>query len=888
MKTLPRVLACLCLAVPLAAAEAEPAFSKKPTAARSGDQTTIAFTLDRPADVAITVEDAGGKIVRHLVAGVLGKNPPEPLQPDALAQSIAWDGKDDFGKAATGGPFTVRVQAGMRAEFGEFLMHNPHGSGPISAVAVGPGGTLYVFHRDGTANGNMGGHKIKLYDRDGKHRKVLAPFPADIAKDKVKALGVFQTADGDLVPHIHNWETLSFYPDNVGVRGRDMPEYSSPAVDSRGRVYWLVKGPALVAIDADGGIPYEKFLGPRLLPDIKDLRLAGEGYLYHSDLPSLVTSTDDRSVYFAGLFTGPADPKKARPLPCVFRVDAAKRGPAEVFLGKLDEPGKERGLLTAPRGLAVARGLVCVADPPANRVAVFKEADGSYAGEIAVNNPQSIGVDPASGAVYVCAYTGTQTADLIKFSPLTLLRHAGPPGGEGKGEGGGKELYRIKLPRTGQSPNAGEHRIAVDASAKPVRIWLPSLYGNPALLHCFDDDGDKFIDRGDPRPQDPWAEGPRDITVDRVRGEVYIKANGNKTYRLDDRTGKITDVLDVSKLVPGNVLAAQLVPSQDGNLYVFTWSHGLWRLDREGKPRHWDGLDTHSLPIAGMMNFQMRYLALKPYAPVDEVYLIANADYLTKNPKDAGKFLTLNAIGQDGKTRRTLIWQCLNGAIPRLDARGNIYLADLVKPIDRSYPEFFDGKLPPPPKQTVGGDLFWYSYTYGSILKFPPTGGIIWHQKDLPKSALGTPPADLLAKPKVPFKRHFSSEPHLTGEIQGALWTRFGYSPYSAHMSGNTAHCMCEGSGFDVDPFGRVFFPNLGQFRIEVIDTNNNAITTFGQYGNEDSGGALARVKSPAIPLAWPTYVAVSDRWAYVADTVNRRVVRVKLTCAAEATCAVP
>ena len=43
-----------------------------------------------------------------------------------------------------------------------------------------------------------------------------------------------------------------------------------------------------------------------------------------------------------------------------------------------------------------------------------------------------------------------------------------------------------------------------------------------------------------------------------------------------------------------------------------------------------------------------------------------------------------------------------------------------------------------------------------------------------------------------------------------------------------------------------------------------------------------------SIPLAWPSYVAVSDRWAYVADTVNRRVVRIKLAYAAETTCAAP
>lgn len=872
MNTRHVTLAIAVLTGPVLAAEAPPTFTRKPTAAQLGEQVQIAFTVDRSTDVAVTIEDAQGKIIRHLAAGVLGKNPPEPLQPNTLAQSLAWDGKDDFGKRAAGGPFQVRVQLGLKAEFGGFLMHNPDACGEISSLAVGPGGTLHVFHKDGTANGNMGGHKIKVYNRDGKHLKVLSPFPADIAPEKVKALGVFRTPEGDLVPHLHNWETLSFYPDNVGVRGRDMPEYTCPAVDSRGRLYWLVKGPTLVAVDSDGGIPYDIFLGPRLLPDIKNLRLAGDNSLYGTDRPCLAVSSDDQYVYFAGLFTGVADYKKAQPLPCVFRVRADRRGPAEVFAGKLDQPAKEKDRLTAPRGLTVANGLLYVADPPANRVVAFNETDGSYAGEIAVENPQVLGVDPASGAIYVCAYTGAQTADLVKISGLKE----------------GKELYRITLPRTGMSPNAGIHRIAVDSSARPTRIWMPHVYGHPARLHCIEDAGNRFVNKGDPRSKDLWGEGPRDLSVDRVRGEVYLKANGNKSYRIDDRTGEVKDVIDPARLQPGNVLASQLLPAQDGNLYVFTWNKGLWRLDREGKPLNWEGLNSHSIPIEGMMCFQLRHLALRPYAPADEVYIIGTADYLTRNPRDAGKFLTLNVVGPDGKTKRTVIWQCLNGAIPRLDARGNIYVADLVKPPDRSYPEFFDGKLPPPPKQTGGGDLFWYSYMYGSILKFPPTGGIIWHQKDLPKSAVGQPPAELLARPREPFKRHFGYSPHLTGEVQGALWTRFGYSPYSAHMTGNTSHCMCEGSGFDVDPFGRVFFPNLGQFRIEVIDTNNNPITTFGQYGNEDSGGPKARVKKADIPLAWPVYVAVSDRWAYVADTVNRRVVRVKLAYVAEATCLVP
>jgi hypothetical protein len=97
---------------------------------------------------------------------------------------------------------------------------------------------------------------------------------------------------------------------------------------------------------------------------------------------------------------------------------------------------------------------------------------------------------------------------------------------------------------------------------------------------------------------------------------------------------------------------------------------------------------------------------------------------------------------------------------------------------------------------------------------------------------------------------------------------------------------MCEGTGYDVDGFGRVFYPNLFRFRVEVVDNNNNSITHFGRYGNQDSGPA-GRVETPDIPLAWPTYVAVSDDYVYVNDTIGMRVVRVKLTYAADETRAI-
>jgi hypothetical protein len=849
-------------------------FARKPTATKTAAGVRIEFAVSAPTDVAVYVEDAAGKVVCHLAAGVLGSNPPLPLTADSLRQSVVWDGKDDCSKPAGDGPFQVRVALGMKPEFDGFLMYNPDSSGYIESLAVGPRGTLYVFHRDLVANGNMGGHKIKVYSRDGKAIKALTPFPANIAPERVKALGVFQTPDGDLVPRIHNWAQLNFYPDAHGVRGRDMPPFSSPAVDSKGRVYWLVQGPSLCAVDADGGIPYDNFLGPRLLRDIKGFSMA-EWLEAIRQRPCLAVSSDDRYIYFAGLRTGIG--KSSQPLPCVFRVDVEKRGPGEVFLGKLGQAGREKDLLTAPRGLAAAGGLLYVADYQADRVVVFKESERSYVGEIKVKAPNTLGVDPATGAIYVCSAENVKAPDLVKIENYRS----------------GKELYRLRLPQDRYARDV-RHRIAVDASAKPVRIWMPPWPYSRQRLFCIDDAGDKFVDRPDPRRQDLFAGGPRDLSVDRLRNELYVKANG-VYYRIDLQTGQIKDKLPLNTPTHAMTYGLQIVSGTDGNLYgdvfgdVGRAGSGLWRFDRAGKLLKWRGQKTANHPIGGIMTFQARHLALKPFAPPDEIYYVPPPNYL--DPADKSRFSSLNVFRQDGIASRTAIWQCTQGATPRLDAKGNIYLAELVKPADRYYPEFFDGKLDAPPKRCFAGAPAWYSYIYGSIIKFPASGGIVWFQKALTKSCVGTPPAALLAKPKQPFRTMFLGDPNWKVEVQGALWTRFGYSPYSSNttVGSGTPHCACEASGFDVDPFGRVFFPNLGQFRVEVVDTNNNFITTFGKYGNEDSGGPNATVKKPGldIPLAWPTYVAVSDTHAYVNDTVSRRVVQVKVAHTAEETCRV-
>jgi hypothetical protein len=112
--------------------------------------------------------------------------------------------------------------------------------------------------------------------------------------------------------------------------------------------------------------------------------------------------------------------------------------------------------------------------------------------------------------------------------------------------------------------------------------------------------------------------------------------------------------------------------------------------------------------------------------------------------------------------------------------------------------------------------------------------------------------------------------------LQGALWWRGGFSPLGDLGVHNGCHCT--GSDFDVDDFGRVFAPDTGRFRIGVLDTAGNEILSFGAYGNQDSCG-------PDIAFAWIIGLAVTDRYAYVSDVVNKRVLRIALDYTVQEVC---
>ena len=169
---------CLLLLAGLASA-GEVQFTAKPTATKAGEGAKIAFTVSAPTDVEVAVLDSKGGVVRHLAAGVLGgqKDPPAPLV-KGLAQTIEWDGKDDFGRLPPSTihppPFKVRVRAGTGVRFDRFIGAESCNFGAIDGVVADDEGNVYLKGFGGEAN--QSAMCVRVFDSEGRYLREVLPF----------------------------------------------------------------------------------------------------------------------------------------------------------------------------------------------------------------------------------------------------------------------------------------------------------------------------------------------------------------------------------------------------------------------------------------------------------------------------------------------------------------------------------------------------------------------------------------------------------------------------------------------------------------------------------------------------------------------------------------
>ena len=835
---------------------AAPEFTKRPTATRTGDSVRIEFAVSETTDVAVFVEDAKGNVVRHLVAGLLGRNAPAPLEPDSLSQSIRWNGKTDRGERAEGGPFRVRVALGLSARPDRAVMSerlNFAGSkGGVFALAADGSGTLLVISGFGAHIPNWTGCQIRALGASGAYRRTVLPPPATTTENEWRRFGTDSVrVGGRVTPLITSLSGRRLFGERVDRK-------TGMAVAPGGAILFLT-GARIAAVTGDGKPAWERYTGPPLLPEARRPQLGSHA--------CLAVSSDGDFAYVTGLRDG--DGRRGKPaFAAVYRVPLPERGPAKVFFGEALNPGAgEARLGVEPRGLAIdGNGHLLIADHANDRVVVVRERGGAFVTSFSVEKPHHVAVDPGTGAVYVTRIIDGGDVELVKYSSWKTPR----------------PMLRRKLASDGNPDFPWSMALQRMPGRTPI-VWMGSDGGR--LLRITESNGAFAVQQISSNETGKAAFG--DIQVDRFRDspDIYVRAGSSRWLRYNERTGQVDRIALRLPVAAGTCI----VPGPDGRIYAPAYPYHLFRFDRSGNPDPWPpGVKRYPDSVVNW-----RGIVDKPRGPAHATYLPVSMTFMTHTfgidyhgrlfALDPGKPRTRPPkmlVEYDRLGRRAgppIIWKVSDTALgPKFDAAGNIYIAEQIRPLEQVVPSEFEELLGPvkdgtrltgPAKTTLGT-------AYGSILKFSPKRGGMIHWSG-PDPFDGRPKLDPALKTvdALFFTGDARQGKFRTVKVTGAEWIRVGISHVALHA------CNCETTRFDVDPFGRVFYPDLCRFRVGVLDTNGNQLAHFGSYGNADDEG---------IRCAWLVGVGVTDKYAYLGDSLNRRLLRVRLAYAAESTCTVP
>jgi hypothetical protein len=236
----------------------------------------------------------------------------------------------------------------------------------------------------------------------------------------------------------------------------------------------------------------------------------------------------------------------------------------------------------------------------------------------------------------------------------------------------------------------------------------------------------------------------------------------------------------------------------------------------------------------------------------------------------------LDKFTHDGKYLRDFIYGLLGAAGKadyRVDRQGCVYATDHTLPPDRFAPAEIEAALPGHTMHPRDP----FVAAYGSLYKFPPTGGgLVWDKTGMKFTDPPPTQDDLIRKPTVVTDR--IAGPKWRGGCENIEWQFIGVSPVP---SGRINICTCTGVTFDIDPLDRLFVPDAYRMCIHVLDSNGNVLLRFGRYGNQDD----ARTK---IAFARPRKLGVQGNQIVVEDCQNSLTTRLDVVYATEGLCPVP
>lgn len=823
-----RVICFLCMLAGAAWA-ADTSFSPAPSTKKENGKTVITFGVTQATDVEIAILDAKGAVVRHLVAGVLGgKNaPPEPLKP-GLTQSVEWDEKDDCGKPAQGGPFKVRVRAGMSVKFGKIFGTSPYTGDPrhgCDGLAVAPDGTLYIKLASAVGNLHHGmPWQLRRFDRAGKYQKTLLPYPPSTTADKVPGFHLVDAGDGLLTPANHSGLDVVLFHFGENIHNR------------------VVDGNVVFVDNSSAKLTFFKVDGTNTVRTVA-MRSAPEKLKWPKWLaPQLAFSPDGKYAYYSNVANTPYNanvhPSKMDqqfPQGRVYRQDLTKPGSDPENFYDLEMPDYDKlkhwlpnawNKKTATAGIDVdAKGHLFVCDL-VNQQVVEISPEGKKLGTTKVPWPDKVLVDSKSGTLYVVS---------------RAVSDGYPPNGEllkiaGRGDAA-KVLAKLPL-KGGSGPIQGQSLALDESGDKPV-LWL----GGGEVIRV-EDQGTAFapaagsILNTDKNVIDFVCYGDVDPSAELV----YItKGTENKVWRFNGDTGEggLTAIA-----------ATDLAVAPNGDVCAWPgWAGVLKRYTRDGKPAPLAATGNQTYGNATCRAGRGNSVGGLDFAPDGRLYVTNGCNgclVQVYGPDGKPVEYERKAVhGQGGASTdiKTPVpalitgMEDMSGSV-RADAAGNCYVLQIGLPKGHVFPKGFE-KDPA------------YTEASGVIYKFGPKGGEF--QKGVPTGALRT-----------------------YGPACG---------PISGKWNSTGSVCHCAKPRFDVDAYGRLYIPNGWTYKVTLVDNADNHILTFGGYGNWDAQGPQSAEPKPEIPLGWPVFAGASDKYVYVGDGLNHRVVRADKKFAAEAAC---
>jgi len=942
---MPKLVSCLCLALVLGAAasalgatpdefkvkrEAVFEFAEKPKLTRRGDRVTISFETRGYCDVTVAVENAEGRIVRHLASGVLGENAPPPFKRNSKKQTLGWDGKDDGGRYLDNKEaLTVRVSLGLEPRFERTLFWFPRrrASRYPPLMAAAPEG-MYVF------DGGNGIDHLRLYGHDGEYLRTVYPFPAAKVA-KVEGLHRHKfPQDGSVLPLKPNFLQTSML--TSGTNAYRLMTYKPKlkayrsVVGASGNAHYGMEGGAGAAMavaggrialahiflnrlgtdGTSGGLP---LTGPRVCMQFKNSGALGRGIMINVSPRSAALSPDGKTLYLTGYVFAGAIGKASADIVThagwdafhvVMKLDVEKNDPPVAFVGSATRGkfGSGPGDLKVPTSVACdAKGRVYVSDYLNDRVQVFAP-DGKLVKSIRTPRPARVAVHRRTGEIYAFSWqvmTYFSGSRKQKKAPAALTRFSALPAAKRMSE------CSLRVQGIPQQFNARygttfmEYFAELDSWAEKPTVWMVQEWAmsnvltrkreNTSNIVMLRFDGNRLVvkrsfardlTRGGVKAKlhechrQRLCVNPRNGKLYLVEGDAFVGKSFKQAYVIDPATGK-------HKVVQLPFDAEDMCFDPDGRAYLKSLSV-VGRYDsRNWREIPWDyGEQRASVHTSSSSDRRVAKLVSALALPAGGGWHHGGMYVSTKGNLVVGcKYDFSPAVRKSKDTRSAAGGRYEPPIFPgrAIGGRGGGIFLHVW---DRHGKVVRRDLAPGLADNTYGLGLDAENNVYMLAAATRVLGGKR-HFNDMTGTLMKFKPGKLrilTASGKVPIKLPEGSRPKRPVDIrnaaQGGSWVQGADWMYGGvgWMGKNLGiGCACFNCRFAFDYFNRSFAPEMDRYSVAVLDSAGNLILRLGRYGNVDDGQPLNPKSGPSKTRSIGGDEVALFHGAYVATHTDRR-----------------